>query len=104
MISSINLFIGNELKNIINPFGPLFKDSSVFFDGSSIFNSSKIRNLDDFKSKYSKFLDKIKNLECEGNICLTCENKPNKCCTHCLNGSLYYEFINSCKNGQLLVD
>jgi hypothetical protein len=83
-----------------NPFGS-FHD--IFdSDSSFLFPPKRCENLDDFLSKYSKYLDKIENLESkEGNICLSCENKPNKRCTSCLKGLLHIEFIYSCKSGNL---
>ena len=80
-----------------NPFGS-FHDTFA----SSFFSYKNCENLDDFLSKYSKYLDKIENLESkEGNICIFCENKSNKMCACCLKGLLHIEFIYSCKSGNL---
>jgi hypothetical protein len=80
-----------------NPFGS-FHDTFA----SSFFSYKNCENLDDFLSKYSKYLDKIENLESkEGNICIFCENKSNKMCASCLKGLLHIEFIYSCKSGNL---
>jgi hypothetical protein len=85
-----------------NPFGS-FDD---YFDSDSnfscLFPPKRCENLDDFLSKYSKYLDKIENLESkEGNICFTCVNEHNKKCTSCLKGHLLIEFIYSCQSGNL---